>query len=331
MQKRVIPYLLLTGIIFLFLAPAVHADDASEWYVKGQNAAITGNYETALQYYNNALAADKNHVAAQSGKAYVLNKLGRYEEALASADSVLAVKKEPVAAEARAFALYSLGRYEESAAAYDLLFTVRQNIPEAYCTQGRAYQQLGMTTEAIASFGKCTKLDPMNLDGWNQQGLMYLSLGRYDAALEAFNRCTRITQTNAVIWNNKGLAYAGLLDYPNAMSCFKTAINLDPSFEEARRNLDKAYERKPFFTTTITPAPVATTPALPEPSQPPGTGPATPILTTEVPSTFVSPDGAPPEETQPATTTYAPVPLSLVIAGVLAGAGIFCRVRQKRK
>lgn len=325
MQKRVIPYLLLAGVFFLLLAPAVHADDASEWYVKGQNAAITGNYETALQYYNNALAADKNHVAAQSGKAYALNKLGRYEEALASADIVLAVKKDPVAAEARAFALYSLGRYEESAAAYDLFFTVRQNVPEAYCNQGRAYQQLGMTTEAIAAFGKCVKLDPMNLDGWNQQGLLYLSLQNYDAALDAFNRCTRITQTNATIWNNKGLAYAGLEDYPNAMSCFKTAINLDPAFAEARMNLDKAYERKPFFAATPTSVPVTATtvPAVTTP-------PETQVPPTETTATLITMD-IPEEETASATTTYAPVPLSVAIIGILVGAGISCRLRQQRK
>lgn len=324
MQKRIIPYILLAGIFFLLFVPAVQADEASEWYVKGQNAAMVGNYETALQYYNNAITADENYVAAYTGKAVALNKLGRFEEALNSADIVLAAKKDPVAAEARAFALFSLGRYEESAVAYDLFFTLRQNVPEAYCNQGRAYKILGKTIEAIASFEKCVKLDPMNLDGWNQQGLIYLSLGRYEDALDAFNHCTRITLTNATIWNNKGLAYAGLEDYPNAMSCFKRAVNLDPTFEEAQRNLDKAYERKPFFTTTITSAPAATTPVSPATTQT-----AIPVLTTQIPATVITQEVSL-QETPAVTTTYAPVPLPVIIIGILAGAGIFLSRNQRR-
>jgi len=329
MQKRIIPYVLLAGVFFLLVAPAVHADDASEWYVKGQNAAIVGNYEQALQYYDNALAADKNYISAQSGRAFVLNQLRRYDEALAAADLVLAVKKDPVAAEAGAFALYSLGRYDESVTAYDLFFTLRQNIPEAYCNQGRAYQQLGNSTEALDSFERCVKLDPMNLDGWNQQGLIYLSLGEYDDALDAFNHCTRITLTNATVWNNKGLAYAGLEDYPDALNCFKTALNLDPTFEEARKNIDKAYARKPFFTPTMTSIPVTVTPVPAESTPAPAEGSTTNAPLTTIPATSPT-EGVSLQETASPATTYAPLPLPVAIAGIISGAGI-CLLRNQKK
>ncbi len=322
MQRRIIPYILLACAVFL-LVPAVSAEEASEWYVKAQNMEINGDYATALEYYTNAIAAESGYLPAYAGKAGLLNKMGRYEEALAAAEVVLASKKDPVAAEARAFAFFSLGRYEESVAAYDLFFTLRQNVPEAYCNQARAYVKLDLPDKALTSFDRCVKLDPANLAGWNEKGLLFYSEGRYNESIDAFNHCTRISRSDPVIWNNKGLAYAAIEDYENAMSCFKTALNLDPSYAEAQKNLDLAYQRKPFITTVATTAPVKTvvTTALTATLSPPVTTNAETATpgTTKIPATAAQPATTAAAETK---TTYAPLPMTVTILGILAGMGI---------
>ena len=88
--------IIILVVLFAILAiPAVHAEDAQEWYTKGQNAAIVGNYADALTYYNNALALDKNFASAMAGKAMALNELGNYESAVNLSEQALAIKSRP--------------------------------------------------------------------------------------------------------------------------------------------------------------------------------------------------------------------------------------------
>ena len=61
MKSKVI---VLAFLLIFLLIPVVHAEDALEWYTKGQYAVTLGNYADALTYYNNALSVDKNYAPA---------------------------------------------------------------------------------------------------------------------------------------------------------------------------------------------------------------------------------------------------------------------------
>src|SRR5512136_2590779 len=93
-------------LILLFsplLVPLAGAEDVQEWYIKGQNAMTVGDYPSAVTYYNNALALDRNYASAYAGRAMALNMMGKFTDAIASADSALALKsRDPVALNARA-------------------------------------------------------------------------------------------------------------------------------------------------------------------------------------------------------------------------------------
>ena len=65
--------IILVVLLAILAIPCVHAEDAQDWYTKGQNAATVGNYADALTYYNNALALDTNYASAMAGKAATLN------------------------------------------------------------------------------------------------------------------------------------------------------------------------------------------------------------------------------------------------------------------
>jgi len=110
--------LILLLLFLLLIVPAVPAEDVQEWYIKGQNSLTVDDYSAAVTYYNNAIQMDKNHASAYAGRATALNMLGKYHDAIASADSALAIKPmEAVALNARAFAFFRLGQYDDAAAA----------------------------------------------------------------------------------------------------------------------------------------------------------------------------------------------------------------------
>ena len=72
--------LILILLVSLLLVPPILAEDAMEWYIKGQNALIVGDYPSAVTYYNNALDLDRNYASAFAGRAMALNMMGKYTE-----------------------------------------------------------------------------------------------------------------------------------------------------------------------------------------------------------------------------------------------------------
>ena len=86
------------------------AEDAVDWYMRGENAATTGNYEDAISYYDKAIALDQNYAQPLSGKAYSLNQIGNFTGALDSSQKALAIRQDNRALNARAYALFKLQR-----------------------------------------------------------------------------------------------------------------------------------------------------------------------------------------------------------------------------
>jgi tetratricopeptide (TPR) repeat protein len=329
MDQRIIPILLLLFLAIVLVIPGVHAEDALEWYMKGENAVIVGKYTESITYYNNAIALDQKYAAALSGKAYALKQMENYSEALEASDRALTIKNDGRALNVRAYALLKLGRYDESVTAYDKLFITETNLPEAYCNQGIAYEHLNKTDQALLAFDSCVRLDPGNVFGWNKKGLVLLALGKPQEALDAFNQCTRITVKNAEIWNNKGLALLQLGKYQDALECFNKALGIDPTYAAAKQNKELAMNKgqvyggtgmpqqttKPVTATTISEVTLTVTETTVIPTQAAGTVTATP------------------EQTGAAVVikgTYTPLPVWGAIAGVF-GAGIIALVARKQK
>ena len=129
--------LFLVFLVILLAIPVVHAEDAIDWYTKGQYALGLGNYADALTNFDRALALDKNYAPALAGKAVALNGQGNFADAIIAADAALALKSsDPTALNARASGLLNTGRYSEAVTAYDTLFSVGFVRSDAYCNQG---------------------------------------------------------------------------------------------------------------------------------------------------------------------------------------------------
>jgi tetratricopeptide (TPR) repeat protein len=86
----------------------------------GFNAYTNGNYETALDDYNKAIAAEPKYVRAWIEKGNVLRRLNRSEEAVSAYDSALALESDlAIVFNSRGEALMTLGRYTEARDSFD--------------------------------------------------------------------------------------------------------------------------------------------------------------------------------------------------------------------
>ena len=313
--------ILIISLVVVLLVPAVMAEDPVDWYMRGENAAISGNYADAIEYYDHAIALDQKYAQAFSGKAYALNQIGNYTGALDFSQKALAIRQDNRGLNARAYALFKLQRYDEAVAAYDSLFKVQTNLPEPYCNQGVAYEQMNKSDKAIIAYDTCAHLDPSNIFPWYRKGRALLSAGKPQEALDAFNRCTQITISDAEVWNYKGVAYLQTGQYQDALDCFKSALSINPTYDEAKKNSDLAVNRAQVYSITGSPLPTTKpTSVITSPERVQAetgiTIQANIVAITEIATATPAQTGSAP----PATTTYSPLPAWAALAGIICAA-----------
>lgn len=73
-----------------------------------------------------------------------------------------------------------------------------------------------------------------------QKALAYLNSGDFNQSIQWYEKVLANDSSNTTALNNMGLAYMRLKKYENAVSCFKKAIELEPSFQLAKNNLNWA-------------------------------------------------------------------------------------------
>ena len=80
----------------------------------------------------------------------------------------------------------------------------------------------------IEYYSKCLKLDPKNVDAWNNIGIAFDDLGRYEEAIRCYDRALEIDPRDAAVWNNKGVTLGKLGRYEEAIRCYDKALEIDP-------------------------------------------------------------------------------------------------------
>jgi len=188
---------------------------------------------------------------------------------------------------------------------------------------------LNETAPALVAFDRCTLLDSVNFEAWNNKGLTLMQAGNYDAALSAFDRATMITIKNATVWNNKGEALMALGKPTDALECFNKALGINPDFADAKANKADAIGKQQSFNIsgTITPKVTISRIGTFYTTRPPST-----TLTQVVTQNLQTEDTVTAEMTTiqvPKKTTYSPVSPVTILGALAVLAGIVSVMKKK--
>jgi len=128
---------------------------------EGAVAYSDGNYDTAVERYQAAIAKNPDDAEALSNLGQVLVRLGKVEEAIPYFDRAIALIPQRWAYHFnRARALGILGRMDEAVAGYR---AAQQIFPNDYATAfnlGLALHRLGDEAGAVDAYNKAIQLDP---------------------------------------------------------------------------------------------------------------------------------------------------------------------------
>lgn len=92
----------------------------------------------------------------------------------------------------RAYCLAKLGRYKEAIADYDAVIALDPNNVHAYHNRGISFDKLGHFEAAIEDFNRVLQLEPTNSVAYFNRGSTYDSLGIHDAAIADFGRALEL-------------------------------------------------------------------------------------------------------------------------------------------
>jgi tetratricopeptide (TPR) repeat protein len=173
-------------------------------FMLGLSASKSGDLAKAETAFEEALRIDPDHIKSLVNLSRVLIEQRRFDDALdklAQADNI-----DP-----------------KSAEVHRLL--------------GRTYAAVGRIDESIEAYRAAIALN--NKDAWsmNNLGLLFLERGCADDALPLLARAVELGKDTAMFHNNLGMALEHTGRFAAAASEYKGAINADPAFEKAKRNL----------------------------------------------------------------------------------------------
>ena len=197
---------------------------AYELYVRGRQAGYRGTQdgnESAVEFLSRAIEADPQFVAAQYALGVVHQSLGNRWKAAAqfrASAQLDPAYPEPYKALGDLYLTAPRRLFDEAIKAYTKAIELRPFFAEAHVGLGDALAAKGDIDPAVAAYRKGLEYNPMNAK-------VHVSLGK-------------------IYYTEKGLYY-------ESVTAYKKAIELDPSYLDARTGLAEVYEDKGLYKEAI--------------------------------------------------------------------------------
>ncbi len=162
-----------------------------------------------------------------------------YEKAMEYVDKALEIKSTPEVMKIKARILQKMGKYEEAISVITKILEENVKDDEAWFIFGEILEDKGDLDEAEQAYGQCVHFNRLNVPCWINRGNVLLSQKKYQEALMCYDKALALRENLPAIWNNRGVALKYLGKYDEALRSYNTALQFDPKFADAY--LNKAY------------------------------------------------------------------------------------------
>ncbi len=217
----------------------------SYWVRSGIEQLEAGNYQQALQDFNQSVEQENNLALAYSNRClteiYLQDYLHAWQDCTRSlqqqSDNYLAYFH-------RGLAFYRLGDYPQALTDYNQTIRLKPTYYQAYYNRGLVQAAMKNYPLALADFNQSlrqvTNQQPDTLATiYNDRGLSHLALHNFTSAKADFNQALRLNKNNASAHYNLACTAHELGEYDRSIAHLNRAIAIDPFYADAyiRRGL----------------------------------------------------------------------------------------------
>jgi len=261
---------------FFFLIAVLAACESptekrDRFFLRGNQALEAGNYEKAIQLYDQSLKSDLNFTLALNNRGVAKSELGQKYEAIIDFNQAIVRKSDYLdALFNRAYAYESIGQFQN---ALDDVYDIKAIVPDSafvFFYEGLVLTKMRKYDEAYQSFQRSDSLEshnpetlvnlatvhyfkaefeaaeellaevltlePTNANAFNLYSLIALKKGDFQRSLAEINRALDVIPSEPYFLNNRGYVYLEMDSLDLALSDINRSIVLNPNNGWAYRN-----------------------------------------------------------------------------------------------
>ena len=128
-------------------------------------------------------------------------------------------------------------QYQKAIDAYDQALKIEPNYIDAIYNQAIALKTVGKLSRSESNLRQCLEANPNHQDANNALAIVLLEKGELEASIKFCNDRLALEPNDALTLNNLGLAYKQNGNLDKAKDTFYRALEINPLFAEAHRNL----------------------------------------------------------------------------------------------
>lgn len=223
--------------------------DSPDYYV---NRAMTkdslGLYDDAISDFSNAIALCPNDPDFYWYRGFSKRESGVIDSALSDFSRAIDLKSDKADYyNSRAQVYDERGEFDLAISDYSRAIHLQPDFIDAFNNRGLVRESLQEYQLALEDYNTAINLDPRNSLCITNRGCLYLTMEKYQEAFADFNLAIDINPNDSSAYNNRGFYYEIQSDLISeqkltllklAYDDYKKALEIEPSMEVTRKNLD---------------------------------------------------------------------------------------------
>lgn len=188
--------------------------DAVEYREIGSEKFAQGDYQEAVEAFEQAVKIDPNYSEAYRGLGGSHFNLGNYGTALEYLDKAIEINSQDEKAfQNRGLSHHSLNNYLKAIEDFSNAIEIQVDYWKAYYARGKSYFNLDKYEEAIVDFTKAIELGFEDPSPFYLRGLAKQSLGDVEGAIGDFSKAIELNPENYEYYKARALCYvlAGIM------------------------------------------------------------------------------------------------------------------------
>jgi tetratricopeptide (TPR) repeat protein len=215
---------------------------AEELCKKGFKYSLEGEYNKALQFYEEATQKNPRNSNAWFGLGYCYAGLNKSADAIRAYKRGIRNNPEDAPAYQNLANYYNkLGHHRDAIKTYKQVIQIDPEYGPAHFNLGLLYAQLGMLVEGKDSFQEAIRINPSNASAHYYMGITCGKLGQYEKALKAHQQVILIQPNHAPAYFYIGVMYGKLGLQEKEMKAYRQAIRVNPDYAPAHLKLGEKY------------------------------------------------------------------------------------------
>ena len=215
---------------------------ANEWFEKGYELGISGNYTDAEKALSKAIELNPQDAMEYNNRGIAYGKLGNTQQAIKDFNKAIELNPQDAMGYYNRGTVYkNLGNAQQAIKDFNKAIELNPQDSSAYNNRGNAYSDLSNTQQAIKDYNKAIELNPQHANTYNNRGLHYAKLGNYQQAIKDFNKLIELNPKHVEAYANRGACYGKLGNTQQEIKDYSRAIALNPQHIRAYNNRGAAY------------------------------------------------------------------------------------------